>query len=70
MCRLFLGVFADCGLRGATSYTPRRTFITQLANKGVGVRVLVELAEHSSTAFTQRHIDVNNAQLASAMELL
>ena len=38
MCQLFLTVFADCGLRGATSHTPRRTFITQLANKGVGMR--------------------------------
>ena len=70
MCQLFLGVFSDCGLRGATSHTPRRTFITQLANKGVGVRVLAELAGHSSIAVTQRYIDVNDAQLARAVELL
>ena len=70
MCQLFLGVFADCGLRGATSHTPRRTFITQLANKSVGVRVLAELAGHSSIAVTQRYIDVNDAQLARAVELL
>ena len=66
----FLGVFADCGLRGATSHTPRHTFITQLANKGVGVRVLAELAGHSSIAVTQRYIDVNDAQCARAVELL
>ena len=70
MCQLFLGVFADCGLPGATSHTPRRTFITQLANKGVGVRVLAELAGHSSIAVTQRYIDVNDAQCAGAVELL
>ena len=70
MCQLFLTVFADCGLRGATSHTPRRTFITQLANKGVGVRVLAELAGHSSISVTQRYIDVNDAQLARAVELL
>ena len=70
MCQLFLNVFADCGLRGATSHTPRRTFITQLANKGVGVRVLAELAGHSSIAVTQRYIDVKDAQLARAVELL
>jgi len=68
MCQLFLGVFADCGLPGATSHTPRRTFITQLANKGV--RVLAELAGHSSIAVTQRFIDVNDAQCARAVELL
>ena len=70
MCRLFLSVIADCGLRGATSHTPRRTFITQLANKGVGVRMLAELAGHSSMAVTQRYIDVNDAQCARAEELL
>ena len=70
MCQLFLAVFADCGLRGATSHTPRRTFITQLANKGVGVRVLAELVGHSSISVTQRYIDVNDAQLARAVELL
>jgi len=70
MCQLFLTVFADCGLHGATSHTPRRTFITQLANKGVGVRVLAELAGHSSIAVTQRYIDVNDAQCARAVELL
>ena len=69
MCQLFLGVFADCG-RGATSHTPRRTFITRLANKGVGVRVLAELVGHSSISVTQRYIDVNDAQLARAVELL
>ena len=51
-------------------HTPRRTFITQLANKGVVVRVLAELAGHSSISVTQRYIDVNDAQLASAVELL
>jgi integrase/recombinase XerD len=70
MCQLFLGVFSDCGLRGATSHTPRRTFITQLANKGVRVRVLAELAGHSSISVTQRYIDVNDAQCSRAVELL
>ena len=51
-------------------HTPRRTFITQLADKGVGVRVLAELAGHSSISVTQRYIDVNDAQLARAVELL
>ena len=70
MCQLFLAEFAKCGLRGATSHTPRRTFITQLANKGVGARVLAELAGHSNISVTQRYIDVNDAQLARAVELL
>jgi len=70
MCQLFLNVFSDCGLKGASSHTPRRTFITRLANKGIGVRVLAELAGHSSIAVTQRYIDVNDTQLAQAVELI
>ena len=70
MCQLFLNVFSDCGLKGASSHTPRRTFITCLANKGIGVRVLAELAGHSSIAVTQRYIDVNDTQLAQAVELV
>jgi integrase/recombinase XerD len=34
------------------------------------VRVLAELAGHSSISVTQRYIDVNDAQLARAVELL
>lgn len=70
MCQLFLNIFHACGLQGASSHSPRRTFITRLANKGIGVRVLAELAGHSSIAVTQRYIDVNDEQMANAVELL
>ena len=70
MCQLFLNIFHACGLKGASSHSPRRTFITKLANKGIGVRVLAELAGHSSIAVTQRYIDVNDEQMANAVELL
>jgi len=70
MCQLFLNIYHACGLTSASSHSGRRTFITQLANKGVGVRVLAALAGHSSISTTQRYIDVNDTQLASAVELL
>ena len=70
MCQLFLNIFHACGLQGASSHSGRRTFITRLANKGIGVRVLAALAGHSSIAVTQRYIDVNDEQLANAVELL
>ena len=70
MCQLFLNVFSDCGLKGASSHTPRRTFITRLANNVIGVHVLAELAGHSIIAVTQRYIDVNDTQLAQAVELV
>ena len=70
MCQLFLVIYKKCGLKNASSHSGRRTFITRLANKGVGVRVLAELAGHSSIQTTQRYIDVNDEQMANAVELL
>ena len=70
MCQLFLNIYKQCGLSDASSHSGRRTFITRLANKGIGVRVLAALAGHSSITVTQRYIDVNDEQLANAVELL
>jgi integrase/recombinase XerD len=70
MCQLLIHIFQQCSLKHATSHSGRRTFITRLASKGVGVRVLAELAGHSSIATTQLYIDVNPEQLANAVELV
>jgi integrase/recombinase XerD len=70
MCQLFLVIYKQCGLTNASSHSGRRTFITRLANKGVGVRVLAELAGYRSIQTTQRYIDVSDEQMASAVELL
>ncbi len=70
MCQLFLNIYKGCGLEQCSSHSGRRTFITRLANNGVGVRALAELAGHSSISVTQRYIDVNDEQLARAVELI
>ena len=70
MCQLFLDIYKACGLKDASSHSGRRTFITRMAAQGVGVRVLAALAGHSSIQVTQRYIDVNADQLASAVELI
>ena len=70
MCQLFLDIYKACGFKDASSHSGRRTFITRMAAQGVGVRVLAALAGHSSIQVTQRYIDVNEDQLASAVELL
>jgi integrase/recombinase XerD len=69
MCQLFLNIYAKCGIKGASSHSGRRTFITNMASKSVSVRVLAVLAGHSSIATTQRYIDVNDQQLRNAVEL-
>ena len=70
MCQLFLDIYKAVGLKDASSHSGRRTYITRLANKGVGVRLLAELAGHSHISTTQRYIDVNSEQLSEAVELL
>lgn len=70
LCQLLIHIYKMCSLKDASSHSGRRTFITRLASKGVGVRVLAELAGHSSITTTQRYIDVNAEQLANAVELV
>jgi integrase/recombinase XerD len=70
MCQLFLNIYAACGIKGASSHSGRRTFITNLASRSVSVRVLAVLAGYSSIATTQRYIDVNDQQLRNAVELV
>ena len=70
MAQFFTVLYARVGIDGASSHSGRRSFITNLANKGVSVRVLMELANHSSMAVTQKYIEVNPTIMRSAVELL
>jgi integrase/recombinase XerD len=70
LCQFFHYLFRSCGIEGATSHSPRRTFITNLADKGVSVRVLQSLAGHRNISTTQAYIDVNDAMKRKAVELV
>lgn len=70
LCQFFHYLFRSCGIEGASSHSPRRTFITNLAEKGVSVRVLQSLAGHRSISTTQSYIDVNDAMKRKAVELI
>ena len=70
MTQLFLNIYHAAGFENASSHSGRRTFITELASKGVSVRVLAELAGHSSIQTTQRYIDVNDDMMRNASELI
>lgn len=63
-------IFKGAGITGASSHSSRRSFITNLANMGVSVRVLMELAGHRSLAVTQKYIDVNPSMMRKAVEML
>ena len=66
----FHHLYKQAGIAGASSHSGRRSFITNLASKGISVRVLASLAGHKSIATTQRYIDVNDDQKRRAVELI
>jgi integrase/recombinase XerD len=66
----FFWLYRKAGIAGASSHSGRRSFITNLAAKGVGVRVLASLAGHRSIAVTQKYIDVNDEMIRNAVELV
>ena len=63
-------IYKNANVVGASSHSGRRGFITNLANRGVSVRVLMELSGHKSIAVTQRYIDINPSMMRSAVEML
>jgi integrase/recombinase XerD len=69
-CQMFYYWYKEAKIEGASSHSGRRGFITNLANKGVHVRILQELAGHSSIAVTQKYIDVNQDKLRIAVGML
>ena len=69
MAQRFHDLFKRAGIAGAFSHSMRRSFITNLATKGIGVRVLASLAVHRSIAVTQKYTDVNDDMMRNAVEL-
>ena len=67
---LFKKLYKSIGLDDCSSHSGRRTMITQLAEKGVSVRVIQELARHSDLSTTQRYIDVSVDKLKNAVSLV
>ena len=70
LCQHFHYLFKRAGISGASSHSPRRTMITNLADMGVSVRVLQSIARHANISTTQAYIDVNDAMKRKAVELV
>jgi len=68
--QFFHYLYKRSGIEGGSSHSGRRTFITNLASKGVGVRVLMSLAGHKNIGTTQAYIDVNDDMKRKAVELI
>ncbi len=63
-------LYKQAGFDSASSHSGRRGFLTNLAEKGVSVRVMMALAGHRNMATTQRYIDLRPGVLRNAVELV
>jgi len=66
---LFARFYALAGIKGASSHSGRRQFLTELADKGVNARVIQALARHKHLNTTMRYIDLNENKLRNAIDL-
>jgi integrase/recombinase XerD len=66
----FANFYEGAGLDGATSHSGRRTYATNIASQGVGLRVLMRLMGHRNVSTTAVYIDANDDMLRKAVELV
>jgi integrase/recombinase XerD len=62
-------LYRSAGLDGATSHSGRRTFLTNLANKGTAIHLLRTLAGHRCISTTATYLYSSPTQLKAAVEL-
>ena len=71
---LFRGWYADLGLKGCSSHSGRRTFITNTARKistvGGSIRDVQYLAGHKSLKTTERYIDYSPSAQIRVIDLV
>ena len=66
----FYWMYKRAGVRGASSHSGRKTFLTSLASQGISVFVLASLAGHKSIATTQKYVTVHDDMKRKAVELV
>lgn len=66
----FYWMYKRAGVRGASSHSGRKTFLTSLASQGISVFVLAALAGHKSIATTQKYVTVHDDMKRKAVELV
>ncbi len=62
-------LYKSAGIVGASSHSGRRTFATQIASRGVSVRVLMRALGHRQLSTVMPYIDASDDMLRQAVEL-
>lgn len=69
LCQLYFNIYKGAGLSSCSSHSGRRTFATEIANKGVSIRVLQKLLGHKNIQTTAIYLDANDEMLRKAVNL-
>jgi integrase/recombinase XerD len=69
LAQTFALLYEGAGLEGASSHSGRRTFLTNLANKGTAIHLLKTLAGHRSIQTTATYLYSSPSQLREVVEL-
>jgi integrase/recombinase XerD len=70
LAQYFHYLYKGAGIAGASSHSGRRSFITNLASKGVAVRVIMGLSGHRALSSVQHYIDCSDEMKRRAVELV
>ena len=70
LSQTFALIYERAGLEGASSHSGRRTFLTNLANKGTAIHLLKTLAGHRSIQTTAAYLYSSPSQLRAVVELV
>jgi integrase/recombinase XerD len=62
-------IYLKSGNFGCSSHTGRRTFATQIAARGVSVRVLMRALGHRNLSSVMEYVDSSDSMLRNAVEL-
>jgi integrase/recombinase XerD len=70
LTQFFHYLYKRAGIDGASSHSGRRSFATNIASKGVGIRVLQKLLGHKNIQTTSVYIYASDDMLRKAVELV
>ena len=68
MARFLKAVYAEAGLARASSHSGRRTLITRLAERGVDLKAIAEIAGHASIRTTATYVESNPRRLSRILQ--
>lgn len=68
MARFLKALYREAGIAGASSHSGRRTLITRLAERGVDLKAIAQIAGHTSLRTTAMYVESNPTRLARMLQ--